>query len=200
MNKKIQPKELNLFDKLHMIKETIGGVKKKASNPFFSSKYADLNEVMDTLAPAMIEQNLLYIQVPEVKDGVDMLTTVIVNRSNPDEKITSSIRLAIPAPDMQKLGGAITYARRYALISMFGLEAIDDDGNTASGKSKPKTASQLHNDRINEAKKKLDEAKANGDYDTASDIYDYAKESGFTQVCDYYSRLFESESTEKDGM
>ena len=33
--------------------------------------------------------------------------------------------------DMQALGSAITYARRYALVSMLGLEQDDDDGNKA---------------------------------------------------------------------
>ena len=30
---------------------------------------------------------------------------------------------------MQKLGSAITYARRYSLVSIFNLEQEDDDGN-----------------------------------------------------------------------
>ena len=43
--------------------------------------------------------------------------------------------------DPQKLGGAITYYRRYTLQSLLGLQAEDDDGNTASGRqveSQPK--------------------------------------------------------------
>jgi len=35
------------------------------------------------------------------------------------------------APDAQKYGSAITYFRRYALQSLFLLEAEDDDGNNA---------------------------------------------------------------------
>ena len=37
--------------------------------------------------------------------------------------------------DMQKIGGAITYARRYTLSALFGMMAEDDDGNLASGKT-----------------------------------------------------------------
>ena len=36
--------------------------------------------------------------------------------------------------DPQKLGGAITYYRAYTLQSLLGLQAEDDDGNTASGR------------------------------------------------------------------
>ncbi|MEO1943437.1 MAG: ERF family protein, partial [Candidatus Thioglobus sp.] len=175
------------------------GVKKTAKNPFFKSSYADLNGVMDSLAPALVECNLIYVQYANRHDGVDVLTTELVNVSKPDEKIISHTHLVIPSADMQKLGGAITYARRYSLISLFSLEAIDDDGNVASGKEKPLSATQLHNARINDAKATLDRAKKEENYDLASDIYDFAKKEGFIQVCDYYDRLFESNNN-KEGM
>jgi len=154
---------------------------------------------MDSLAPALVECNLIYVQYANRYDGVDVLTTELVNVSKPDEKIISHTHLVIPAPDMQKLGGAITYARRYALVSMFGLESIDDDGNVANGKEKPLSATQLHNARINDAKATLDKAKKENNYDLASDIYDFAKKEGFIQVCDYYDRLFDGSNT-TEGM
>jgi len=178
----MEAKTLNIYERLSMVRAMVGAVKKTAKNPFFKSSYADLNGVMDSLAPALVECNLIYVQYANRHDGVDVLTTEIVNVSNPEEKIISHTHLVIPSADMQKFGGAITYARRYSLISMFGLEAIDDDGNVAAGKEKPLTATQLHNKRINNAKKLLDKAKKEGDYDTASDIYDVAKNEGFVQV------------------
>ena len=195
----MKAKELNVYERLAMVRGMVSGVKKTAKNPFFKSSYADLNGVMDSLAPALVECNLIYVQYANRHDGVDVLTTELVNVSNPEDKIVSHTHLVIPAPDMQKLGGAITYARRYALVSMFGLEAIDDDGNVANGKGKPLTATQLHNARINDAKATLDKAKKEGNYDLASDIYDFAKKEGFIQVCDYYDRLFESANT-TEGM
>ena len=194
----MKAKELNVYERLAMVRGMVSGVKKTAKNPFFKSSYADLNGVMDSLAPALVECNLIYVQYANRHDGVDVLTTELVNVSNPEDKIVSHTHLVIPAPDMQKLGGAITYARRYALVSMFGLEAIDDDGNVANGKGTPLTATQLHNARINDAKATLDKAKKEGNYDLASDIYDFAKKEGFIQVCDYYSQLFESDN--KEGM
>jgi len=191
-------KELNIYERLAMVRNMVGSVKKTAKNPFFKSNYADLNSVMDSLAPALVECNLIYVQYANRVDGVDVLTTELVNIAKPEEKILSHTHLVIPSADMQKLGGAITYARRYALVSMFGLEAVDDDGNIASGNGKPMTATQEHNERIKSAKKSLDEAKKNNDYDSASDIFDFAEKHGFVQVCDYYSQLFESDS--KEGM
>jgi hypothetical protein len=191
--------ELNIYERLAMVRGMVSGVKKTAKNPFFKSSYADLNGVMDSLAPALVECNLIYVQYANRHDGVDVLTTELVNVSKPDEKIISHTHLVIPSADMQKLGGAITYARRYSLISLFSLEAIDDDGNVASGKEKPLSATQLHNARINDAKATLDRAKKEENYDLASDIYDFAKKEGFIQVCDYYDRLFESNNN-KEGM
>lgn len=194
----MEAKELNIYERLAMVRNMVGGVKKTKSNPFFKSKYADLNSVMDTLAPALVECNLIYVQYANRVADTDVLTTELVNISKPEEKIISNTHLLIPAPDMQKFGGAITYARRYALVSMFGLEAVDDDGNVASGKAKPMTATQEHNERINSAKEVLDRAKREEDFDTASDVFDYAKKNGFIQVCDYYSQLFEPNNG--DGM
>jgi len=197
----MEAKELNVYERLAMVRGMVSGVKKTAKNPFFKSNYADLNSVMDTLAPALVECNLIYVQYVDRTDGTDnvnVLVTEIVNIANPEDKIVSKMQLIIPSADMQKLGGAITYSRRYSLVTLFGLESIDDDGNVAVGKSKPLTATQEHNERINSAKEVLDRAKREEDFDTASDVFDYAKKNGFIQVCDYYSQLFEPNNG--DGM
>ena len=55
------------------------------------------------------------------------------------EFLEASIKLP-ELNDMQKLGSAITYARRYTLGSLLAMAAEDDDGNSASGlkaKGKP---------------------------------------------------------------
>lgn len=53
-------------------------------------------------------------------------------------KVLVSDETPIPEnTDPQKMGATITYFRRYALQSLLCLEAEDDDGNTASGKTAP---------------------------------------------------------------
>ena len=52
------------------------------------------------------------------------------------EKIESFMDLLTVKPDMQQLGSAVTYARRYSLLPMLNIECEDDDGNLASGKTK----------------------------------------------------------------
>lgn len=185
-------KELNIYERLTQVRAMVGSVSKSAKNPFFKSSYADLNSVMKTLAPALVEANIIYTQYPSIVDGADVLTTELVNTTSPEDRIVSHTRLVLAKNDMQAYGSAITYSRRYALISMFGLEAVDDDGNVASGRGKALTPTQEHNKRINTAKDALKKAKDEDDFDAASDIYDFAKKEGFTQVCDYYDQLFEA--------
>ena len=51
--------------------------------------------------------------------------------------------LALPTDlDSQRIGGAITYYRRYTLVALLGLQAEDDDGNTAV----PKDNNQVNSD------------------------------------------------------
>jgi len=183
---------LNIYERLSIVRGMVTTITKSAKNPFFKSSYADLNSVMEALAPACVEANIMYTQYTDIVDGTDVLVTEVVNSSNPEDKIVGRTRLILTKNDMQALGGAITYSRRYALVSMFGLEAVDDDGNLASGKTKPMTATQQHNQRINSAKKALDKAKKSNDFDSASNICDYAEKHGFIQIQDYYNQLFES--------
>lgn len=107
--------------------------KKTSNNPFFKSKYADLGSVLDACETALNDEGVMILQ-PVNKEGVD--TCLIHVESN--QKVTCFVPF-IGAVDMQKLGGAITYARRYGLQSLLCLETEDDDGNTAVGHLKKET-------------------------------------------------------------
>ena len=45
--------------------------------------------------------------------------------------------LIIDKTNMQAIGSAISYARRYSLLVLFGIAQSDDDGNEASGRKEP---------------------------------------------------------------
>lgn len=120
--------EKNIYKKLAEVSEQDITVKKDAKNPFFKSNYTTLNEVLGKIKGVLLEKGLLIIQNPQ-ENGLE---TLIVD-TDTGEQIKSFVPY-MSVTDMQKLGGAITYARRYALISMLGLESEDDDGNLATGK------------------------------------------------------------------
>lgn len=123
---------LNIYQKLHLAKQSIKGVVKNATNPHLKRNYADINSIIDTVEPILLDCGLLLMQ--PVKDG--KVYTEIVDIESEDV-IDSYIELP-PITDAQKLGGAITYFRRYTLVSLLSLQAIDDDGHQASRAPKAK--------------------------------------------------------------
>jgi len=136
---------MSIYKKLNEFSKIVGKVKKNGVNPFHKSKYSKLEDVMDAIENPLIESGLGYIQIP-TESG---LKTVIYDLDGKDT-IEGFISY-VGASDMQKLGSAITYARRYALVTMLGLEQTDDDGNYASGYA-PKQQQKTKQYSINDIK------------------------------------------------
>jgi hypothetical protein len=180
-------KDRNIYSVILEARGMIGAVSKNAKNPFFKSNYADINNVIETITPVCESLGIVFTQCPKVIDGKDVLYTRLTLQDNTESFIDSEVRLLLPSADMQKLGSAITYARRYALISMFGLETEDDDGQSASKKP---TATQKRNSEINKAMEKLVEAQKNKDLEVATQIWEWAEDKGYTQVQDKHIQLF----------
>ena len=108
-------------------------VEKKADNPFFRSKYADLPTVVMAASPILSKHGLSVSQWPEIslEQGADLLTTILMHTSG--EWIEASMPLFLAKQDPQGQGSAITYARRYAYSAVVGIVTdVDDDGNAAS--------------------------------------------------------------------
>ena len=110
----------------------VDSVTKDSTNPFFNSGYTSYNAVRETINPTLDMLGIVVIQAPMILEGIDVLNTKVYMAHNPSDFICSNIRLLMPKNDMQQLGGAITYAKRYSLVSLFGLSEDDDDGNKAS--------------------------------------------------------------------
>lgn len=127
------------MDKILKIQSEIGVLVKTETNPFFKSKYMDINGLLEQLLPLLEKYKLTVIQPlgATVKDEKPALVTCIID----NETKTELIRTHMPLPDIQdpqKMGSAITYYRRYSLQSLFLLRAEDDDANSSSQPSKPK--------------------------------------------------------------
>jgi hypothetical protein len=115
-----------LYPKLHAAKQKIGKVVKNANNPHFKKSYADINSLLETVEPILLEHGLLLLQ--PIIDGY--VNTMIIDIESGDS-VSSSLRLP-EVLDPQKLIGATTYYRRATLQSLMSLQAIDDDGNEIS--------------------------------------------------------------------
>lgn len=105
----------------------VGAVKKTANNPHFKSKYADLEAVMDACGEAL-KANGLAVWQSVSEDGSRLVTRLYHDSGQWIEGYTP---LIIVKQDMQGLGSAYTYARRYGLMAALGIAPEDDDGNAA---------------------------------------------------------------------
>lgn len=126
--------KIKLYQNLSKVKAEIGKISKDSTNPFYKSKYFDVNSLLEHVEPLLQKNGLVLLQ--PIENGI--VQTVIVNIED-GESVSSGV--ALPnQDDPQKLGSAITYYRRYTLQSLLGLQAEDDDANKASNKSTSKGA------------------------------------------------------------
>lgn len=118
------------------VKSVLQAVTKGANNPFFKSKYADLNTYLDEVEKHLAENGLVLLQPVSVNLGVNVVESILMDASG--QFVSSEMTVVTKEQDMQKLGSAITYARRYTLGALLAMKAEDDDGNSASSKPSQK--------------------------------------------------------------
>lgn len=125
-------------------------VAKSAVNPFFKSNYAPLPEVMETIQPLLAKHKLAVMQPMTHLDNEPAIKTILIHESG--EMVEEVSPVFLDKKSAQSHGSAITYARRYGVMSLLGLVADeDDDGNRASqptkqsggSSSRPATEKQL---------------------------------------------------------
>jgi hypothetical protein len=118
----------------------MGNAIKDSSNPFFKSKYADLNSIREACMPVLNKHGIVVLQPIVHIEGKNFVKTVLLHESG--EQLDSLIEIIYSKPnDAQAQGSGITYARRYGLQSFVNVGADDDDGNKASTSAPVKTAS-----------------------------------------------------------
>lgn len=118
----------NIYQALSDFQAKCPLIKKDASNPFFKSKYAPLDSILPIVLPLLKECGLVVSQIP----NETTLKTIIAHIES-GEVLEGNADLILDKQNPQGHGSAITYMRRYALVSMLGLNTEeDDDGNKAS--------------------------------------------------------------------
>ena len=120
---------------LALAQSEIGGAKKDSSNPFFKSKYADLESVWEACRSALTKNGLSVSQLVGSDEKGLNLTTMLLHSSGQSLTTTCSVPIA-KQNDPQAAGSAITYFRRYQLAAIVGVYQTDDDGNLATDKNK----------------------------------------------------------------
>ena len=109
--------------------------KKGATNPFFKSKYADLNSVREAVIPTLNENGISVLQPIVHIEGKNFVKTMLLHESG---EILESLTEIVynKQNDAQAQGSGISYARRYSLQSFVCVGADDDDAQQAV-KNKP---------------------------------------------------------------
>lgn len=121
-----------LFTALAKAQGEMSAVPFDSSNPHFRAKYASLAKIQEVVRSPLATNGLTVIQTIEShEDGSPWVETLLGHTSG--QFITSALKLILNKSDMQNLGSATTYAKRYCLCAMLGISGDnDDDGNLAS--------------------------------------------------------------------
>lgn len=121
----------NLTTQLLEAQKKIKSVKKDAANPFFKSKYASLESVIEAVKDVLNECGIVCLQ-PHGEDEFGMHVKTLLVHAETGETLEGKTKIVCAKQnDPQALGSAITYARRYGLQSFMLLPAEDDDAEGA---------------------------------------------------------------------
>jgi hypothetical protein len=124
----------NIATALVLAQSEMSNPVKQASNPFFKSKYSDLNAVREAILPILNKHKISVLQPICQIDGKNYVKTLLLHESG--ETLESNTEIIFnKLNDAQAQGSGISYARRYGLQSFLCVGADDDDGNKASAVS-----------------------------------------------------------------
>lgn len=106
------------------------------TNPHFGNAFVSLDHLIAKTKPVLTKHGLSIVQMPSTTtEGAPGLKTILLHESG--ESIQATVPLILAKQDMQGLGAALTYARRYGWASALGIcDEADDDGNAASAPEK----------------------------------------------------------------
>ncbi|UCR89276.1 ERF family protein [Mycetocola spongiae] len=96
----------------------------------YTYDYADLTDITDVALPLLAEQGLAWTTMPTMFEGAFVLIYTLRHESG--ETIEGIYPLPGGSTPAQQLGGAITYARRYALCAVTGIAPGGDDDDAGT--------------------------------------------------------------------
>lgn len=134
----------NLAIALAKFQREVNNPSNTATNPFFKSKYAPLNDVLNTVRPILSKHGLSVVQAPSTEGNNITIATTLIHESGEYMEFPE-LSLKMDKVTAQGAGSAITYARRYALSAILGISSEDDDdGNIAEKQSENNKVGKDH--------------------------------------------------------
>jgi len=118
---------MSIYSKIFSASELFARIEKSATNPHFKRSYSDLGDILSSIEPGLRAYKLLITH--SIQDH-NVVTSIVDTETS--ESISSSFSLP-KLDDPQKIGAAISYARRYNLGCLLNLQSEkDDDANSVS--------------------------------------------------------------------
>lgn len=105
-------------------------------NTFFNNaKYSTLLDVMEAIDGPLHEHGIVYIQLTD-EDQLAYGVRTILYHVESGEWIDSITLIPIIDRSAHKVGSALTYARRYALVSLCGVTSASEDDDASRAQNK----------------------------------------------------------------
>lgn len=116
----------------------------------FSYDYADINSILAMLKPVLHEHRLCVYQPVSTRDQMTYVDTVIADLDSDEELVFPGMAFST-SKDPQAAGSAITYFRRYCIVSLFALQAGDDDAQQVRDQLEKESQPHPLSARVNKA-------------------------------------------------
>lgn len=131
----------NVYVALAAAQLEFGAVTKGSVNPAFKSKYADLSNVVEAVAPALSKHGIAFVHYVDARDlgtGPEACMVTALVHGASETRMECPIPLIVSKRDMQGFKSATTYAKRIGLESVTGVAPEEDDGNAAASAPPPR--------------------------------------------------------------
>jgi len=131
----------NIYEKMTAIKMKLLGIKKSGHNGYSDYDYFELGDILSVLTPALQEEHLYMKTEFSVTEPIAKL--IIFEMDDPNIKLEFETRVGTctlkASHDIQNIGAAQTYTRRYLIINAFDISDADIlDGGAEPEKPEPK--------------------------------------------------------------
>lgn len=127
---------LQVLNQIDLAKKAMKPLKKTKTSNDGAYKYVTLDDVIEVLKKTLPKYKLGFVQFLDEIDGKTCLTTIVFHVTS-GEFVKSNVVIPDVKDDflstMQSVGSNITYMRRYALCTIFGICSEDDtDGQSSA--------------------------------------------------------------------
>ena len=136
IKKPVQSKVYNLKTAMLEFQKLSVTAKKDGKNPHFRSNYSTLESVITAVNQGnqfglFFTQEIDYVYTSHMETKSEVVVVTTLRHVVDDATYVSKLPIIMSQQNMenpQKIGSAITYAKRYTLQAVYGLPSEDDDG------------------------------------------------------------------------